>query len=79
LDVSTFSYLHSDIPSGFKALTREAYEKIKWKAMDYGVEMEVAMRVAKQKLPFTTVKISTIYRSLDHGMTILDVLRMILK
>lgn len=65
-----------DIPSGFKALTNQAYQKVKWSSRDYSVEMEIAVRVAKQKLPFKTVQIATIYHDLDRGMTFLDVLKM---
>lgn len=68
-----------DIPSGFKAITKKAYNKIKWNASDYGVELEIAARTAKQKLPFTTVNIDTIYHDYDRGMTALDGLKITAK
>ena len=34
----TFGNYIPDIPSGFKAMTKDAYQKIKWQSSDYGVE-----------------------------------------
>jgi UDP-N-acetylglucosamine---dolichyl-phosphate N-acetylglucosaminyltransferase len=68
-----------DIPSGYKAITKKAYKKLAWDSSDYSVEMEIASRTAKYKIPFTTVQIKTIYHDFDRGMTILDTLRMITK
>lgn len=65
-----------DIPSGFKALSKSAYQKIKWTSSDYSVEMEIAARVAQYKIPFEVVNIPTIYHDLDRGMTLLDILHM---
>ncbi|MEP7167015.1 MAG: glycosyltransferase family 2 protein [Candidatus Woesebacteria bacterium] len=63
-----------DIPSGYKALTNRGYESVKWKSTGYEVETEIAMRVAKEKVPFTTVEIESIYHDTDKGMTALDAL-----
>lgn len=65
-----------DIPSGFKALSRFAYKKVRWQSSDYLVEMEIAARVAQFDLPFAIVPIPTIYHDLDRGMTVLDILHM---
>lgn len=64
-----------DIPSGFKALTKTAYQSLRWKANDYSVELEIAAITAKYHLPFSTVSIRTIYHDTDKGMTALDVLK----
>ena len=61
-----------DIPSGFKAFTKDSYRKIRWKSQGYEVEMEIAVNVAKARLPYTTVEIETIYHDFDKGMNILD-------
>lgn len=66
-----------DIPSGFKAITRASYPKIKWDSNDYSVEMEIAARVARYKIPYKFFTIKTIYHDLQRGMTILDTLNMI--
>jgi glycosyltransferase involved in cell wall biosynthesis len=67
----------ADIPSGFKAFTKQAYQRIRWNTTDYAVETEIAARVAKEKLPHKGVIIETIYHDLDRGMTVLDVLKLI--
>lgn len=66
-----------DIPSGFKAFTKAGYQQLRWKANDYSVELEIAAKTAKYRLPFATVSIRTIYHDTDKGMTALDVLRSI--
>ena len=63
-----------DIPSGYKAFTKAAYTKIRWDAQGYQVEMEIACRVAKYKLPFSSFTIDTIYLDHDKGMNILHIL-----
>lgn len=67
-----------DIPSGFKAMNKKAYNLINWKSHDYAVEMEIAARVSQYKLNYTEVPIKTIYHDLDRGMTVLDSLHMII-
>jgi hypothetical protein len=63
-----------DIPSGFKALSRTGYKKVKWSSSDYLVEMEIATRVAQYNVPYAVISIPTIYHDLDRGMTVLDIL-----
>lgn len=64
-----------DIPSGYKAMTESAYSKIKWKAAGYEVEIEIAARVVKEKIPYRVLEIDAIYHDLDKGMTEIDALR----
>lgn len=61
-----------DIPSGYKAFSREGYEKIRWVSRGYEVEMEIAARTAQQKLDFVCIPIKTIYLDTDKGMTFID-------
>lgn len=61
-----------DIPSGYKALTKKGYSTVKWLSSGYEVETEIAMRVAKYKVPFTMIEIDVIYHDTDKGMTPLD-------
>jgi glycosyltransferase involved in cell wall biosynthesis len=63
-----------DILSGYKAFTQKAYQNIRWESSAYGVELEIAVRVAKTKTEYETVAIATIYHDLDRGMTLLDAL-----
>lgn len=64
-----------DIPSGYKALSKKAYRKVKWHSSGYEVEAEIAARTAKQKLSFAVVEINPIYHDADKGFTLLDAIR----
>lgn len=66
-----------DIPSGYKAFTCQAYQKIAWNSTDYAVELEIAARTAHAKMPFHYVNIKTIYHDTTKGMTMLDVLSVV--
>ncbi len=63
-----------DIPSGYKALTRRGFQKTRWKSTGYEVETEIAMRVVKEKLPYSVIEIDSIYHDTDKGMNALDAL-----
>jgi glycosyltransferase involved in cell wall biosynthesis len=65
-----------DIPSGYKALTKWAYSRVKWNSRDYRVELEIAVNVAKRRIPFTTVPVQTIYLDFNRGFHLLDALQM---
>lgn len=71
-----FRYI-PDILSGYKAFTKETYEKIKWEANDYSVELEIAANIAKKKLDFSLVSIETIYHDMDRGMNALDAIKIV--
>ncbi len=74
-----FGIYLSDIPSGFKAMSRNVYQKLAWQSSDYGVELEIACKTAKHKIPFTEISIKTIYHDLDRGMNLTDAFKMIYK
>ncbi len=61
-----------DIPSGYKAFSREAYQQLDWEASGYQVEMEIAARLAVSGLSFGVVPIKTLYFDLQRGMNFLD-------
>lgn len=61
-----------DIPSGFKAMTKEVYEKVRWKSTGYEVEAEIAVRVSRNHIPFSTLEIESIYHDAEKGMTAID-------
>lgn len=67
-----------DTQSGYRAFTREAYKKIKWKSSDYSVESEVIARVGKSKLRYTEIPIKTIYSDKYKGTTVLDGIKIVL-
>jgi UDP-N-acetylglucosamine---dolichyl-phosphate N-acetylglucosaminyltransferase len=72
-----FGQFISDIPSGYKAFTRDIYPQIRWAGSGYEVEAEIAARVAQQKIPYTTVPIKTLYHDFSKGMTMLDAMKLI--
>ena len=72
------SYL-SDIPSGFKAMSKAIYQKLRWQSSDYGIELEIACKTAKFRIPFIEIPIKTIYHDLDRGMNLSDAFKMIYK
>lgn len=69
----------ADIPSGFKAFTKSAYKQIYWQSSGYEVETEIAVRIAKSKLKYAEVPISTVYHDKDYGFNLLDAGRILLK
>ncbi|HEX7017942.1 MAG TPA: glycosyltransferase family 2 protein [Patescibacteria group bacterium] len=80
--ISIFIYIlfgkyFSDVLSGYKAFTKEAYHTIRWETHDYAVELEIAVRVARSLLKRKGVIIKTIYHDHDRGMTLLDAMHFI--
>jgi len=63
-----------DVLSGYKAFTKQVYQVLRWESSAYGVELEIAVRIAKAKQAYTIVPIKTIYHDFDRGMTLLDAL-----
>lgn len=74
-----FGHYFADIPSGFKAFTRIAYKTLKWHSTGYEVETEIAVRIAKSKLAYVEVPISTIYHDKEYGFNLLDAAGVLLK
>lgn len=69
----------ADIPSGFKAFTKTAYKKIRWQSPGYEVEAEIAVRIAKNKLAFTEIPISTVYYDKEYGFNLIDAIRLLIR
>lgn len=67
-----FGIYVSDLICGFKAFTKRAYSKIKWKSSGYGVETEIALRVKKANLKHCEVDVATIYYDNFKGVSITD-------
>lgn len=61
-----------DSQCGYRAFTAEAYPKIRWEALDYYVETEMAIRAGRKKLKYTMIPIETIYADRYKGTTVLD-------
>jgi glycosyltransferase involved in cell wall biosynthesis len=67
-----FGIYVSDLLCGYRAITKKAYEKIKWESARYGVETEMVIRTAKEDLKYCEVPVSTVYLDAVKGVTLLD-------
>ncbi len=74
-----FNLNRKDLLCGFLGFRKEIYQKIKWKSTRYGIETEMAIKVSRNKIPFSEVKIDTIYIDKYKGMTIFDAFKIIFK
>jgi len=72
-----FDIRRKDLLCGFLGFKKEVYKKIKWKSSRYGIETEMATKVGKNKIPFSEVKIDTIYIDKYKGVTIFDAFRIL--
>lgn len=62
----------SDLISGFRAITKKSYSKIKWESTGYGVETEMIIRMKKENLNYCEIPVATIYYDGYKGVSILD-------
>ena len=70
-----FNIYVSDLISGFRALTRKGYEKLRWSSSrppGYGVETEMVIRVKKNNLSYCEIPVATIYYDEYKGVSVLD-------
>lgn len=64
-----------DTQTGFRAFTKEAYEKIKWDSPEYSVAFEIVKNCRKNNLKVSICKINTIYIDNEKGTNIIDGLK----
>jgi glycosyltransferase involved in cell wall biosynthesis len=74
-----FKIKRKDLLCGFLGFRKEVYRKIKWRSCRYGIETEMSTKVAKNKIPFSEIKIDTIYIDKYKGMTIFDAFKILFK
>ncbi len=67
-----FGVYISDLICGYRALTKKAYDVMKLKSSDYGIETEMVVKAAKYKLRYCEIPVETIYYDKFKGVTILD-------
>lgn len=67
-----------DTQSGYRAFTKEAYQKIRWKARDYSMESEMIANAGKHKISYTTTSIETLYPNKYKGTTVLDGIKVVI-
>ncbi|MFH1181324.1 MAG: glycosyltransferase family 2 protein [Candidatus Woesearchaeota archaeon] len=64
-----------DTQCGFRAFTKDAYQKIRWEVSDYSVESEMIARTGKNRLRFAQIPIETTYHDKYKGVTVIDGIR----
>jgi hypothetical protein len=74
-----FNIKRKDTLCGFWGFRKNIYKKIKWKSDRYEIETEVSSKVGRNKLPFSEIKVDTIYIDKYKGVTILDAMKILLK
>ncbi len=68
-----------DTLSGYRALTTEAYQKVRWISSDYSVETEMIANMRNKQLKYREIPIKTIYGDNYKGTTIFDGVHIVLK
>lgn len=69
-----FGIYVSDLICGYRAFTKNGYEKLRWQSSGYGVETEMVVRAGKLGLKYGEIPVKTIYLDKFKGVTILDAL-----
>ena len=72
-----FNIKRKDLLCGFLGFRKEVYKKIVWKSSRYGIETEMATKVGRNKIPFSEIKIDTIYIDKYKGVTIFDAFKIL--
>jgi len=68
-----------DTQCGYKAMTRQAYEKLGLMSNDYSIESEIVAKTGKYHLKFTQLPIETIYMDRYKGTTAFDGVNIVMK
>jgi len=70
--VNLLGVYFSDIPCGYRALTKKAYKELKWESLGYGVETEMLVRLSKTNLKYCEVPVEIVYYDKVKGVTVVD-------
>lgn len=73
-----FGIYVSDILSGFRAMTKKGFKKLKLESTGYGIETEMIVKISKYKLKFCEIPVEAIYHDKNKGVTILDSISILL-
>ncbi len=68
-----------DSQCGYKAITRQAYEKLALISNDYSIESEIAAKTGKYRLRFAQIPIETVYADRYKGTTVFDGINIVMK
>lgn len=66
-----------DTQNGYKAMTVDAYKKIRWDSQGYAAESEMVTNTGNAKLKYTQIDIHTIYLDKYKGTTVLDGMKIV--
>lgn len=67
-----------DTQSGYRAMTTNAYRKIRWKSTGYSVESEMVANAGRKRLKYKEITIKTIYADKYKGTTVIDGVKIVL-
>jgi len=76
---SLFNIKRKDLLCGFLGFRKDVAKKIKWKSCRYGIETEISTKIGRSKIPFSEIKIDTIYIDKYKGVTIFDAFKILAK
>jgi glycosyltransferase involved in cell wall biosynthesis len=74
-----FNVKRKDLLCGFFGFRKSVYEKICWTSSRYAVETEIATKVGKLKIPYSEIKIDTIYLDKYKGVSLIDAIKVLIK
>lgn len=61
-----------DTQGGYRALTADAYKKVRWTSNDYSMESEMIANAGANRLKYSQIEIETKYHDKYKGTTVLD-------
>jgi glycosyltransferase involved in cell wall biosynthesis len=73
-----FGLALKDTQCGYRALTAEAYKKVRWIANDYSMESEMIANAGRAKLAYAQRPIQTIYAEKYKGTTVIDGVKIVM-
>ena len=76
---SVFNIKRKDLLCGFLGFSKSIYKNIEWGSCRYGIETEMATKVGKNKIPFSEVKVDTIYIDKYKGVSIIDAVKVLMQ
>lgn len=66
-----------DTQCGYRAMTADAYKKVRWHATDYAMESEMIANAGKHHLKCGELEIKTIYKERYKGTTVIDGIKIV--
>lgn len=74
-----FGVKRKDLLCGYFAFSKDVYKKIEWSSVGYGVETEIAVKVARSGLGYKEIEVDTTYVDKMEGTSLLDAIRVLLQ